>query len=143
MNQEKFVSIAVFLLRIVSGYVFVLSGGVKLFNWLGGTGMESLPTLILVAGIIELVGGAMILLGLFTRYAAFVSSGEMAVAYFMGHVAPGGDILFPVANGGLPAVLLCFIFLFLAANGAGSWSLDSMLKGRKMGMSAVSQEGSM
>jgi putative oxidoreductase len=76
----------------------------------------------MVAGVLELVGGALIMVGLFTRPVAFVLAGEMAVAYFMSHV-PNGGIL-PIANRGEAAALFCFIFLFLAGNGPSIWSLD-------------------
>ena len=73
------------------------------------------------AGVIELVAGILVTLGLFTRLAAFIAAGEMAVAYFIGHVPKG---FWPVANNGEGAILYCFIFLFLAAAGAGAWSID-------------------
>ncbi|MGE5233194.1 MAG: DoxX family protein [Acidobacteriota bacterium] len=122
------------LLRIVSGLLFICPGGMKLFGWFGGipggqTGLH-LPPLLLTAGIIEVVGGAAILLGLFTRPVAFVASGEMAFAYFIGHFPRG---FWPIQNHGEPAVLLCFIFLFLAASGAGPFSLDRMRQRGKIG----------
>jgi len=120
------------LLRIVAGVLFICPGGMKLLGWFGGMpgnpGGGGLPPLIVVAGVIELVGGAAILLGLFTRPVAFIASGEMAVAYFMGHFPHG---FWPIQNHGEPAVLFCFIFLFLSASGAGSFSLDHMLRGRR------------
>ena len=114
-------------LRIVAGYAFMLHGVQKLFGVLGGQPAE-LVSLIGVAAVIETVGGALIALGLFTRPAAFLASGEMAAAYFLGHVAREGQLLFPVANGGEPAVLYCFLFLYLAASGPGAWSLDARLR---------------
>ncbi|MEO7009130.1 MAG: DoxX family protein, partial [Caldimonas sp.] len=78
-----------------------------------------------LAGVLELVGGALVLVGLCTRLAAFILSGEMAVAYFMAH-ASKGFAMAPSMNGGEAAVLYCFIFLFFAAAGAGIWSIDSM-----------------
>jgi putative oxidoreductase len=80
-------------------------------------------SLIWFAGVIELIGGALLLLGLFTRIAAFVLSGELAFAYFIAH-APQG--FYPLTNGGESAVLFCFIFLYLAAAGGGAWSLDAL-----------------
>ena len=77
-----------------------------------------------LAGVLELVGGVLLLIGLFTRPVAFVLSGEMAFAYFMGH-APQGNVLLPLMNEGEPAVLFCFIFLYLSAAGAGPWSVDA------------------
>ena len=76
------------------------------------------------AGVLELAGGVLIVIGLFTRPTAFVLSGEMAAAYFMGH-APQGNVLLPLLNQGEPAVLFCFIFLFLSVAGAGAWSADA------------------
>jgi len=113
------------LLRVVSGFVFMLHGGQKLLGWFGGMGDGGpLPPLMMVAGIIELVGGALIMAGLLTRPVAFIASGEMAAAYFMAHQPRG---LLPITNHGETAVLLCFIFLFFAAVGAGVYSLDAML----------------
>ena len=80
------------------------------------------------AGILELVGGMLLLVGLFTRPVAFILSGEMAVAYFQFH-APNG--LWPIENHGEPAVLFCFIFLFVAAYGGGDWSLDALIRRRR------------
>jgi putative oxidoreductase len=77
-----------------------------------------------LAGVLEVVGGVLLLIGLFARAVAFVLSGEMAVAYFMAH-APQGHVLSPSLNQGEPAVLFCFIFLFIAAAGAGAWSVDA------------------
>lgn len=113
-------------LRIVAGYLFMLHGLQKLFGVLGGQQME-VVSLLGLAALIETVGGALIALGLFTRPAAFIASGEMAAAYFMGHVARQGQFLFPVANQGEPAVLYCFLFLYLASVGPGAWSLDARL----------------
>jgi putative oxidoreductase len=109
------------LLRIVSGYLFLLHGAVKLF-----VAQMPLASLMGVAGIIELVGGILILLGLFSRVAAFICSGEMAFAYFMGHVAAKGHLLTPVNNGGDAAILFCFVFLYIAAAGPGPWSIDHL-----------------
>lgn len=117
--------ITLMLLRVVSGFVFMLHGGQKLLGWFGGMGDGGpLPPLMMVAGIIELVGGALIMLGLLTRPVAFVSSGEMAVAYFMAH-QPRGPL--PITNHGETPVLLCFVFLYLAAVGAGAYSLDAVI----------------
>ena len=113
-------------LRIVAGYAFMLHGIQKLFGVLGGQPVE-LVSLLGLAALIETVGGGLIALGLFTRPAAFIASGEMAAAYFMVH-APRGQFLFPLANDGEPAVLYCFLFLYLAAAGPGAWSLDARLR---------------
>ncbi len=114
-------------LRIVAGYAFLLHGLQKLFGVLGGQPVE-LVSLIGLAALIEAIGGTLIALGLFTRPAAFIASGEMAAAYFMGHVAHEGQFLFPLANRGEPAVLFCFLFLYLAATPPGAWSLDARLR---------------
>ena len=118
------------LLRIVAGLLFICPGGMKLFGWFGGMPGPPgpLPPLMLVAGIIEFFGGLLILLGLFTRPVAFVASGEMAFAYFIGHFPHG---FWPILNHGEPAVLFCFIYLFLWGNGAGPWSLDHMIARRR------------
>lgn len=113
------------LLRIVSGLLFVCPGGMKLFGWFGGMPPGAhLTPLLFAAGVIETVGGPLILLGLFTRPVAFITSGEMAFAYFIGHFPRG---FWPIQNHGEPAVLLCFIFLFLSAAGAGPFSLDALI----------------
>ena len=110
------------LLRIVAGFLFMLHGAQKLLGFPAPFPMP-LPafSLFWFAGVLELVGGALILIGLFTRPVAFVLSGEMAFAYFMGH-APKN--FWPVLNGGDAAILYCFVFLYLAAAGAGPWSVD-------------------
>ena len=129
MKKEQMSEAAYFLLRVVSGLLFLQAGGMKLFSWFGGMpgGMKLvLFSQVGLGGILEFFGGCMILLGLFTRPVAFVLSGEMAVAYWQFH-APGGT--WPIQNHGEPAVLLCFIFLFLAAQGGGKWSLDGLLRG--------------
>ena len=116
------------VLRIVSGLMFLQAGTVKLFGWpmgMPGGGSVSLMTQVGIGGLLEVVGGALLLVGLFTRPVAFVLSGEMAVAYFQFH-APQG--FWPVVNQGQPAVLYCFIWLYLSAAGAGPWSLDALRK---------------
>jgi len=115
------------LLRIVTGVLFMQHGAQKLFGLLGGVdghgATVQLASLAGVAGVLELFGGFLIVIGLFTRIVAFLLSGEMAYAYWMVHVAHGGPI--PVINHGEFAALLCFVFLFLAFNGAGTWSVDA------------------
>ena len=117
------------LLRIVAGLLFFDAGAMKMLGWFGGmpAGVPMTP-LLTAAGVIELVGGALILLGLFTRPVAFLASGEMAFAYFIGHFPHG---FWPIQNHGEPAVLLCFIFLFLWGNGAGPISLDHLIARRR------------
>ena len=126
MNREKAIDISLLLLRVFTAIIFIQVGGLKLFGWFGGlpAGFE-LSTLLTVAGWLEVVGGVAILLGLFTRPVAFILAGEMAFAYFMGHFPQG---FWPIQNHGEPAVLLCFIFLFLAAYGAGKLSLDKIVR---------------
>jgi putative oxidoreductase len=112
------------VLRIVAGFMFLQSGTVKWFGWpmaMPDGATVSLMSQTGIGGLLELVGGALLLVGLFTRPVAFVLSGEMAVAYFQFH-QPNGP--WPVVNQGQPAVLYCFIFLYLSAAGGGAWSLD-------------------
>jgi putative oxidoreductase len=117
------------LFRIMAAFTFSLHGFQKFFGWFGGIGGHSVPvnTMLGMAGLIESIGGPLIILGLFTRPVAFVLSGEMAIGYFRTH-APRG--FWPLLNGGELAVFYCFMFLWLSAAGAGPWSLDRLL-GRK------------
>jgi putative oxidoreductase len=117
-------------LRIMAGLLFLAHGTVKLFGWpeVEGMGRVELLSIAGIGGVIELVAGALVALGLFTRPAAFIASGEMAVAYFIFH-APQG--FYPVANGGDAAILYCFIFLYIFFAGPGSFSLDRVLWGRE------------
>ena len=108
------------LLRIVAGLLFAVHGAQKLLGVLGGQQVPIMSQFGL-AGVIELVGGLMIAAGVFASLAAFVASGEMAVAYFQAH-AP--KALWPVENGGELAVLYCFVFLYVAARGNGTWSVQ-------------------
>lgn len=116
------------ILRIVAGWTFTLHGCQKVFGWLSEQPPVPLGSLLGLAGLIELVCGVLILIGLFASWAAFLASGEMAVAYFMGHVSQSGTPLFPGVNGGELAVLYCFLFLYVAAKGAGIWSVASVLR---------------
>jgi putative oxidoreductase len=117
------------VLRIIAGFLFIAHGAQKLFGFLAppGAGAPPLGSQIGIAGILELFGGLLILLGLFTRPVAFILSGMMAVAYFQMH-APGG--FWPLQNKGELAVLYCFVFLFLSVAGGGEWSLDRLLRRR-------------
>jgi len=113
------------LLRIVAGFLFFQHGLPKLFGGFGRSAPVELMSQMGLAGIIEVVGGAMIALGLFTSPVAFLASGQMAVAYFQAHFPRG---IWPIANGGELAALYCFVFLYFAAMGSGKWSLDSIRK---------------
>jgi putative oxidoreductase len=116
------------LLRIVAGLMYMMHGAQKLF---GAFGQEAVPvgTLIGAAGVIEFVCGALVLIGLFGSIAAFIASGEMAVAYFLAHATKS---FWPIVNQGELAVLYCFVFLYVAANGSGLWSLDALLARRHL-----------
>ncbi len=111
------------LLRMAAGLLFCLHGLPKLFGGFGRSAPVELPSQMGLAGLIEVIGGAMIGLGFFTSPVAFLASGQMAVAYFQAH-APRG--LWPIVNGGELAALFCFVFLYVAAAGSGSWSLDAL-----------------
>jgi putative oxidoreductase len=117
---------ALAVLRIVSAYLLLQHGTAKLFGFPHVAYFDNLQILSLigVAGILEVIGGALLLIGLMTRPVAFVLSGELAAAYFIGH-AINGNFLAPMLNGGESAVLFCFVFLFMAAAGGGSWSVDA------------------
>ena len=122
---SKYSSQILGITRIVAGLAFLEHGTTKLFNIPPGQLHPPLASLLGVGGIIELVTGSLILLGLYSRCAAFVASGEMAVAYFYYHVQSKG--IYPAVNGGDAALLFCFIFLYLAAAGGGAWGLDNAL----------------
>lgn len=113
------------VLRIVTAYLFIAHGTAKLFGMPHMTMFDGLQLMSLVglAGVLEVVGGALLLIGLFTRPVAFVLCGFMAVAYFMAH-ANQGNALLPLLNGGELAVLYCFVFLYFVFAGAGDWSVD-------------------
>jgi|SRR5919206_5167693 putative oxidoreductase len=117
------------VLRIIVAFMFMAHGAQKLFGFLAPPGMPSFAPFsqMWVAGVLELFGGGLLLLGLFTRPVAFILSGMMAVAYFQSH-APGG--FWPLQNKGELAVLYCFVFLFLAAAGGGEWAVDRLLRRR-------------
>jgi putative oxidoreductase len=114
-------------LRIVTAYLFIAHGTAKLFGMphLAMFDGVQLMSLMGLAGILEAFGGALLLVGLFTRPVAFVLCGFMATAYFMGH-AVQGDVLLPMLNQGELAVLYCFVFLYLVFAGAGAWSVDAL-----------------
>jgi putative oxidoreductase len=124
-NRERLTELTYALFRLVTGLLFACHGAQKLFGMLGGTKM--LVGRMLIAGIIEFGGGVLIAVGLFAGIAAFIASGQMAVAYFTVHATHG---LWPILNQGELAVLYCFAFLFIAAHGAGRWSLDALFHKR-------------
>jgi putative oxidoreductase len=117
------------LFRIMAAFTYSLHGFQKFFGMFGGIGGARVPVnnMLGVAGLIESIGGPLLILGLFTRPVAFLLSGEMAIGYFRTH-APRG--FWPLLNGGELAVFYCFMFLWLSAAGAGPWSVDRLL-GRK------------
>lgn len=117
------------LLRIIAALLFMEHGLMKLFHFPGPQpgAPDPLPMILMAAAWIEVIGGGLLVLGLFTRIAAFVCSGQMAAAYFMAH-APQG--FWPALNGGEAAILYCFVFLYLVFAGPGIWSLDALVRKR-------------
>src|SRR5438477_7199842 len=134
----RFAPQAFAIFRIITGLAFFVHGTMKVLGVPPMEGMPPgfhLPPIAVVAGWIELICGALVTVGLMTGLAAFIASGEMAVAYFMGHFAPamqkGGTWSWhPLTNKGEDAVLYCFIFLYIAAHGAGIWSIDAAIRGK-------------
>lgn len=124
----RFSPYALAALRIAAALTFIAHGTIKLFGFPEGAapGQVSLMSLFGLGGAIELVGGVLVLLGLFTRPAAFIMSGQMAVAYFMFH-APAS--FYPAANGGDAAILFCFVFLYVFFAGPGAFSVDGLKQG--------------
>ncbi len=139
MRSTRFAQIATLLLRVVAGLILFQAGTLKLFGWFGGMpGGITAPFLsqIWIGGVLEVFGGAALMAGLLTRPVAFLLSGEMAVAYWQFH-APHGA--WPILNHGEPAVLLCFIFLWICAHDPGPWSLDRWLAGGRRFKPGLSQ----
>ena len=121
------------ILRIVTGFLFMQHGGQKMFGFPAPQRFEfELFSLIGAAGVLEVFGGLLILVGLFTRPIAFLLSGQMAFAYFFAH-APMG--FWPIVNGGELAVMYCFVFLFFSVAGGGTWSVDALSSGKRRGAS--------
>ena len=115
------------IFRIVAGVMFISAGTMKLFNFPAmppGMPRIELWSQMGIGGVLELVGGTLIVLGLLTRPTAFILSGMMAVAYFQFHQP---QAFWPNSNGGIPAVLYCFFYLYLVASGPGAWSLDAVV----------------
>jgi putative oxidoreductase len=114
------------VLRIITGLLLFQYGVAKLFKFPVLPYFANIPPLIVAAGTIELILGALLIVGLFTRLSAFILSGEMAFAYFMGHMMKTGTpVWHPLNNGGTAAILFCFVCLYLASAGAGPWSVDA------------------
>ncbi len=134
MNMNRAVQVTYFLLRVVAGLLFIQTGGLILFGWFGGMpGHPGAPPIVSqmgIGGLLEFFGGIAIVLGLETRPVAFILSGMMAIAYWQFH-APHGA--WPVQNQGMPAILFCFIFLYMAAQGGGDWSLDALFRHKRGG----------
>lgn len=123
--------ISLTLMRLAAGLILLQAGGMKVLGWLGGVpgGQGPAPwSQVWIGGWLELIGGALLMLGLFTRPAAFLMSGTMAVAYFQFH-QPNGT--WPAQNGGVAAAIMAFTCLAIFAFGAGPWSVDAKLKGRR------------
>ena len=131
MNRDRAAQVTYFLLRVVAGFLFIQTGGLILFGWFGGIPGQPTPPLLSqtgIGGILEFFGGIAIMLGLGTRPVAFILSGMMAVAYWKFH-APNG--VSPVQNQGISAVLFCFLFLYMAVQGGGDWSLDALIRRKR------------
>ena len=126
MIPERYSPTTYALFRIVFGFLFLSQGSQKLLGWFGGFGGSGQPApmagIFGMAGVIETICGLLILLGLITKLAAFIGSGEMAVAYFYAHQP---EAMWPINNQGERAVLFCFAFLYIASRGAGIWSIDA------------------
>jgi len=122
--MSKYVPQCYALVRMVTGFLFLWHGVQKLFGYPVPMPAGVPAFIIYGAGPIELLGGTLIMVGLFTHWAAFITSGQMAVAYWM---ANGPKALLPIQNNGELAVLYCFIFLFISARGSGIWSLDALI----------------
>ena len=114
------------VMRIIAGFLFLCHGSQKVLGFPGGMPGNIPPFISYGAGSIELIGGALIMIGLLTHWTAFITSGEMAVEYWMAH---GTKAPLPIQNQGELAVLFCFVFLFIATQGGGIWSLDALRKG--------------
>jgi len=127
---EKWQPTALSLFRFVTGLLFFHYGTAKILGYPVVPMFAKIPPLIVTAGTIELVLGALLMIGLFTRIAAFILSGEMAFAYFMGHMLKDAakPVFFPALNGGTAAILFCFGCLYLATAGGGPYSVDAMMR---------------
>ncbi len=119
------------LFRFVFGLLIFTYGTAKIFKIPFVEMFANLSPLIQVAGVIELIGGLLVMIGLFPRPAAFILSGQMAFAYFIGHVSASGHLFLPILNNGISSVLFCFGFLYLAVAGGGVWGIDALFKKAK------------
>jgi putative oxidoreductase len=129
---EKYADYIYAMLRIMAGVMFMFHGIQKVFGVLADFPLPAVGSQPWIAGVIETIGGTMILLGLGTRIAAFICSGEMAVAYFQIHWQFRlGTAFFPIVNKGELAILYCFIFLYISSRGGVKWCLDNLIKGKK------------
>lgn len=133
--SEKAIEVTYFLLRVVAGFLFFQAGALILFGWFGGVPAPDpsapptpawMETQMKIGGVLEFAGGVMLMLGLLTRPVAFLLSGMMAVAYWQFHYAAQGG--WPLQNGGIPAVIFCFLYLYMSARGAGEWSVDAAIR---------------
>lgn len=125
--MSKYNSQCYAMLRIVAGFLFLWHGSQKLLGFPSGMPGDVPAFIIYAAGPIELIGGILIMIGLYTSWAAFITSGQMAAAYWIGH---GTKALLPIQNNGELAALYCFVFLFIASQGGGIWSVDSLRTGK-------------
>ena len=135
MNQfdkmlEKWQPVALGLFRFITGLLLFQYGVAKIFKFPVVPMFANIPPLIVTAGALELVLGALLMIGLFTRISAFILSGEMAFAYFLGHMFkdPAKPVFLPLLNGGTAAILFCFACLYLSTAGGGPYSVDAMRK---------------
>lgn len=137
MNLHRARQVTYFLLRVVAGLLLFQRGSMKMLGWFGGIppngSIAPLMSQVGIGGVLESFGGLAIMLGLLTRPVAFILCGEMAVAYWQFH-APKG--FWPIQNHGEPAVLLCFIFLYMVAQGGGAWSLDALIRRKREGIAS-------
>ena len=136
---QKYHEPALNAVRVVAGLLFMTHGGQKLFGWFGAESAAAGVWPMGVAGVLEFAGGLLIAAGVFTRPVAFVVCGEMAVAYFWGHVARSGS-LWPWANRGELALLFCLVWLVMWTSGGGSWQVQEWLRKRKAGAEVVREE---
>lgn len=129
MNLSRFQPALLSLFRFITGLLLLQYGIAKIFKFPAVPYFADIPPLIWTAGALELVLGAALMIGLFTRISAFVLSGEMAFAYFMGHMFKSGSPVFlPLLNGGTAAILFCFACLYLSAAGGGPISVDALVR---------------